>query len=104
MTLASRFHPRPEGPLRLTLDGVAIRAHAGDSVAAAVLAQSGDATRQTGKGTPRAAFCMMGVCFDCLMEIDGQPNIQACQTPVRDGMVLRRQLGLRGLGEADVAR
>ena len=104
MTLVSRFHPRPEGALRLTLDGVTIRAHAGDSVAAAVLAQSGDATRQTGKGTPRAAFCMMGVCFDCLMEVDGQPNVQACQTPVRNGMVLRRQIGLRGSGGDDAAR
>lgn len=103
MTRDSRFHPRPEGPLRLTLDGVAIRAHAGDTVAAAVLAQSGAATRQTGKATPRAAFCMMGVCFECLMEVDGQPNVQACQTPVRDGMVLRRQNGLRGLGNADAA-
>ena len=90
--------------MHLTLDGVTIRAHAGDSVAAAVLAQSGDATRQTGKGTPRAAFCMMGVCFECLMEVDGQPNVQACQTPVRDGMVLRRQIGLRGLGDANAAR
>ena len=97
MTIASRFQPRPEGAVRLTLDGVPIRAHTGDSVAAAVLAQSGNATRQTAKGTSRAAFCLMGVCFDCLMEIDGQPNVQACQTAVRDGMVLRRQNGLRGL-------
>ena len=101
MTIASRFHPRLEGPLRLTLDGVSIRAHPGDSVASALLGHSGDAMRQTGKDTPRSAFCMMGVCFDCLIEVNGQPNVQACQTPARDGMVLRRQNGLRRLGYVD---
>jgi NADH dehydrogenase/NADH:ubiquinone oxidoreductase subunit G len=42
---------------------------------------------------------MMGVCFDCLVNIDGQPNRQACMTPVREGMVVRRQLGAREVGE-----
>lgn len=101
MTIASRFHPRLEGPLHLTLDGVPLRAHPGDSVASALLAHSGDAMRQTGKDAPRSAFCMMGVCFDCLIEVNGQPNMQACQTPVRNGMVLLRQQGLRRLGDAD---
>jgi predicted molibdopterin-dependent oxidoreductase YjgC len=38
---------------------------------------------------------MMGVCFDCLVVIDGVGNRQACLTPVRDGMVIERQLGRR---------
>jgi NADH dehydrogenase/NADH:ubiquinone oxidoreductase subunit G len=45
---------------------------------------------------------MMGVCFDCLVEVNGQPNVQACMTQARDGMKVRRQLGLRKLGAADV--
>ena len=40
----------------------------------------------------RAPFCMMGVCFECLVEIDGAPGAQACLTCVRDGMVVKRNL------------
>jgi predicted molibdopterin-dependent oxidoreductase YjgC len=36
---------------------------------------------------------MMGVCFDCLVEIDGVANRQACMIEVRDGMRVKRQLG-----------
>jgi predicted molibdopterin-dependent oxidoreductase YjgC len=46
-------------------------------------------------GSPRAPYCMMGVCFDCLMEIDGVPNRQACLVPVAEGMRIRRQQGAR---------
>lgn len=102
MTIASRFQQRPEGALRLTLDGATLRAHPGDSLAAAILSHSGGANRTTGRDSPRTAFCMMGVCFDCLVEVNGQPNVQACMTQARDGMKVRRQLGLRKLGTADV--
>jgi predicted molibdopterin-dependent oxidoreductase YjgC len=40
---------------------------------------------------------MMGVCFECLVEIDGSPNHQACMTTVRDGMSIKIQKGLRGV-------
>jgi predicted molibdopterin-dependent oxidoreductase YjgC len=40
---------------------------------------------------------MMGVCFDCLVEIDGVGNRQACLTLVADGMQVRRQRGARGV-------
>ena len=69
-------------------------------VAAALLAHSGDATRQTPvSGTGRTAFCMMGVCFDCLVTINGRQNMQACMTPAREGMVIQRQLGARRIGD-----
>jgi hypothetical protein len=38
---------------------------------------------------------MMGVCFDCLAEIDDVPNRQSCMIEVRDGMRIRRQIGAR---------
>lgn len=105
MKIASRFltPPDPGVTVRLTLDGKPVLARAGDTVAAALLSHSGNASRQSTTGAPRTAFCMMGVCFDCLIEIDSQPNCQACMTPVRNGMVLRRQNGLRMLagGESD---
>ncbi len=37
---------------------------------------------------------MMGVCYECLMVIDGQANRRACQETVRPGMRIERQLGV----------
>ena len=79
------------------IEGTLVSVPAGDSVAAAVLAHGLMPTRSTPvSGKPRAPFCMMGVCFDCLMEIDGVPNRQACLVTVAEGMRIRRQ---RGAGE-----
>ncbi|UWQ85995.1 (2Fe-2S)-binding protein [Leisingera caerulea] len=99
MKIDSRFLTRPDpgATVQLTLDGVPIMARVGDTVAAALLAHSGDPSRQSANNAPRTAYCMMGVCFDCLVEVDGLPNSQGCMIQVRDGMVLRRQVGLRKL-------
>jgi D-hydroxyproline dehydrogenase subunit gamma len=71
-----------------------------DSVAAAVLLANPGHTRRTPvTAAPRAPYCMMGVCFDCLMEIDGVENRQACMTPVRDGMQVQRQNSVPALVE-----
>lgn len=43
-------------------------------------------------GVERAPYCMIGICFDCLAEIDGMPNRQSCMVTVRPGMRIRRQL------------
>ncbi len=40
-------------------------------------------------GAPRGLFCGMGVCFDCLVEIDGRAAARACVEPVRAGMRVR---------------
>jgi hypothetical protein len=48
-------------------------------------------------GSPRAPFCMMGVCFDCLLVIDSQPNQQSCMIEVREGMQIARQSGVAEL-------
>jgi hypothetical protein len=73
-------------------------ARPGDSVAAALLAAGVNRFRDTPvTGTPRAPWCMMGVCFDCLVEIDGIASRQACLTPVAEGMRVRRYYGARGI-------
>jgi predicted molibdopterin-dependent oxidoreductase YjgC len=66
-------------------DGAELRAPAGESLAAALLAQG---IRRLGEGAaaPRAALCMMGVCQQCLVRVDGK-LAQACLVPVRAGMV-----------------
>ncbi|MEM8744776.1 MAG: (2Fe-2S)-binding protein [Pseudomonadota bacterium] len=94
------FNRRPdwgekERPRRvtLTLDGALVEAFEGDSVAAALLSASPEFTRRSPvSGAPRAPYCMMGICFECLVEIDGVPNRQACMVQVRDGMTVRRQI------------
>ena len=75
----------------------------GTTVAAALLLNGAGPFRTTPvKSAPRAPYCMMGVCFDCLVEVDGKPSRQACLTTVRDGMVIRRQLGASTLELSDV--
>ena len=80
----------------VTIDGRAFGARDGDSVAAALLAAGVQACRTTPvSGAARGPFCMMGVCFDCLVTIDGEPNRQGCLVPVRAGMRIERQSGAR---------
>jgi predicted molibdopterin-dependent oxidoreductase YjgC len=86
-------------PVRLTVDGKAIDACEGDTVAAALFANGIDHCRTTPvSGAPRAPYCMMGVCFDCLVTIDGVGNRQGCLVRVKDGMAVATQKGKRELG------
>ncbi|MHB1217116.1 MAG: (2Fe-2S)-binding protein [Alphaproteobacteria bacterium] len=85
--------------LRLTIDGVAVEVRPGETVAAALFLAGHKAGRTTPvSGAERGPYCMMGVCFDCLVEIDGEGNRQACMIEARDGMAVTRQMGARVLG------
>ena len=85
--------------LSFTVDGQPIRARTGDTVAAAMLAAGIDHCRTTPvSGAPRAPYCLMGVCFDCLVTIDGVGSRQACLVSVREGMAVETQLGKREAG------
>ena len=82
----------------LTIEGERVEARGGDNVAAAMLAADMLQCRTTPvSGEPRAPYCMMGVCFDCLVTIDGVGNRQACLVHVQEGMVVERQHGKREL-------
>lgn len=73
-------------------DGSPIAARPGDSVAAALLTAGVTVFRAApASGAARGPYCLMGACFECLVEIDGVPNRQACLVPVRDGMTVRHQ-------------
>ena len=86
------------GAVRFSYEGRDIEARSGDSVAAALLAAGVLDVRATPvSDAPRAPYCMMGVCFECLVEIDGVGNRQACLTFVAEGMRVRRQRGARGV-------
>lgn len=71
-------------PVRIIVDGEAIQAYEGESVAAAMLAAGRRIFRHTHpEGQPRGVFCGMGVCFECLVTVDGE-RVRACTTPVRN--------------------
>lgn len=75
-------------------------ARRGIPVAAALLALGASSVRTSVvSGEPRGPLCLMGNCFDCLVEIDGQANIQSCQVPLEAGMEIRRQRGRREVEE-----
>ena len=88
------------GPLlTVFIDGAATTARDGESVAGAMLAAAHAACRTSAvSGMPRGPYCLMGVCFDCLVTIDGTANRQGCMTLVRDGMRIETQRGKRDLG------
>jgi predicted molibdopterin-dependent oxidoreductase YjgC len=84
----------PKPGVTLHIDGVAVAAQQGETVAAVILRQDEVWTRVSPiSGARRAPYCMMGVCFDCLAEVDGQVSTQTCLTIVQDGMQVRRQRG-----------
>ncbi len=89
------------GPLvRITVDGRPVTARAGETVAAALLAHGLKACRTTAiSGAPRGPYCMMGVCFDCLVTVDGVGNRQGCLTLVREGMAVETQRGARAVAQ-----
>jgi sarcosine oxidase subunit alpha len=93
-----RVFTSPNRAVTVTVEGKPVTVAAGDSVAAAVFTAGFDHTRTSPiSGGRRAPYCMMGVCFECLVEIDGVPNQQACMTPVKEGMHIKLQKGARGI-------
>ena len=89
--------------LAFTFDGRPLRAAPGDSVAAALLRAGVDAFRTSVVGgEPRGPHCLMGVCFDCLVTIDGVPNRQSCQVDVAEGMRVESQQGARTVAWEEV--
>jgi predicted molibdopterin-dependent oxidoreductase YjgC len=86
----------------ILVDGRHVVAYEGESIAAALFAAGARITRWTARaGEPRGYFCGMGVCQDCLVTVDGLPNVRACMTPVREGLRVETQ---RGLGDWGASR
>src|SRR5262245_1692294 len=95
---AQRPEARP-ATVEVLVDGQPVRVPEGASAAAAVFVAGLPAVRSTPVGgAPRLPYCMMGICFDCLAEIDGVPNRQACMVTVTLGMRIDPQRGARVAG------
>lgn len=75
-------------------EGRRIPAREGQSVAAALMAAGQRCLRIDEAGNPKGAVCGIGVCWECRCSIDGVPDVRACMTPAKEGMVVRRQRGV----------
>jgi NADPH-dependent 2,4-dienoyl-CoA reductase/sulfur reductase-like enzyme len=84
---------RHGAPIQMRFEGAPVDAYAGETVAAALVAAGISGFRETADGQRRGVFCGMGVCGECVVDIDGVPR-RACLTPARDGMQLARQPAL----------
>ena len=111
------FHQEREGKMRIQqhpilgnsegknvviyMDDQPLTAREGDTIAAALISNGIGTFRYTHKtGEPRGIFCGIGQCTDCVVIVDGQPNVRSCVTQVKEGMRIQTQQGRGQLGES----
>lgn len=88
--------------VEIYFDGRKLKVYEGEMIAAALIANGIKIFRYTKhKHSPRGIYCGIGRCTDCVMVVDGIPNVRTCITPVKDGMVIERQHGVGKWGEKD---
>ena len=79
----------------ILVDGQRVAAYEGETIAAALLAAGRRTMRHTvKKGQPRGVYCGIGICHECLMVVNGAPNIRTCQTLATPGCRVETQEGL----------
>ena len=79
-------------PLTISVDGTPTHGRAGQTIAGILLTSGRSAWRLTSRASaPRGLFCGIGVCFDCLVTVNGDRDIRACQRRARDGDVVETQ-------------
>ncbi len=85
-------------PVAIEVDGEALAAYPGESLATALLASGRRAFGLTRSGSPRGPLCNMGVCFDCVVTVEGLGEVRACMTVVREGLSARTGRRVDGAG------
>jgi D-hydroxyproline dehydrogenase subunit gamma len=84
--------PRPSASLGVTVDGTPVEGVAGQTIAGVILGSGRLSWRTTSvAGRPRGVFCGIGVCFDCIAEVNGERDVRTCQRRASDGDVIRTQ-------------
>lgn len=78
-----------------TMDGKTLQGYEGEPISVALKAAGIMVHRHTKKGLPRGIFCAIGRCTDCVMVVDGKPNVRTCVTPLAEGMVVQTQYGVK---------
>lgn len=80
--------------VKIYVDGTELVAFEGEMIAAALMAAGIKTFRYTKRRhSPRGVFCGIGRCTDCIMTVNGVPNVRTCVTPVEEGMVIKTQHG-----------
>ena len=82
-------------PINVHVDDQTVKAFEGETVAAVLLAEGIRVLRHTLRGEARGIFCGMGICYECLVTVDGVLNVRACMTPVSEGMVIKTRSQVR---------
>lgn len=75
-------------------DGKTLQGYEGEPISVALKAAGVMVHRHTKKGSPRGIFCAIGRCTDCVMVVDGKPNVRTCVTPLVKGMNVQTQYGV----------
>jgi sarcosine oxidase subunit alpha len=93
---SGRVPTRRGTPVTVQINDQAVTAFAGETIAAVLLVEGQRIFRHTRKtNEPRSLFCGMGICYDCLVTVDNMPNIRACVTQIREGMVIQTRSEIR---------
>lgn len=93
MTELSKCDPIVVQQITVTVDGTEIITHPGRTVAAVLMLAYQQPSWRTTRfgGDPRGLFCGIGVCFDCLVTVNGHPSLRACLVQVAEGMVIETE-------------
>ena len=99
------FKPMTGSPagsrVTIEVDGSPLTVRSGVSLALALMEAAIVPLRRTPvSGAPRSPLCLMGVCFECLCEVDGRQNVQSCMIVVAEGMRVRLATGARRMEAA----
>ena len=79
-------------PFEIKVDGESMLAYPGETVAGAMFANEKRILRHTTKlNRPRSIYCGIGICYECLVTVNGVPNQRACMTEVQPGLVVATQ-------------
>ncbi|MFT8888684.1 MAG: (2Fe-2S)-binding protein [Ethanoligenens sp.] len=87
--------PEKHKQITFTYNGQRLQGYEGEPIAVALKAAGVMVHRYTAKRhRPRGIFCAIGRCTDCVMVVNGKPNIRTCITPLEEGMVVQTQDGV----------
>lgn len=81
--------------INFTFDGEPVSGIQGDTIASALYAMGKRSWRRSKSGEERGIFCNMGVCFDCLVTVNGKPGIRACLERITEGMEVESNLPMK---------
>jgi aerobic-type carbon monoxide dehydrogenase small subunit (CoxS/CutS family) len=80
-------------PFDIQVNGKQVIAYQGETIATVLLAAGWHMFRHSAlSGEPRGMYCGMGLCFDCLVTVNGQPNVRACVTFAQPGDIIERPI------------